>query len=89
MKLQKRGKRTFARSVEVLNVSPHGIWLWIEGREFLLDFDRYPWFRDATIRQIQRVELTHGHHLRWPDLDVDLEVDSLRYPEKYPLIYDL
>ena len=70
-----------------MGISPHGIWLWVQGREFLLTFDRYPWFRDATIAQIHRVELQHGAHLRWPDLDVDLELDSLTHPGNYPLLY--
>ncbi|WP_420886735.1 DUF2442 domain-containing protein [Candidatus Kuenenia stuttgartensis] len=26
-------------------------------------------------------------HLHWPDLDIDLEIDSLENPEKYPLVY--
>jgi hypothetical protein len=29
--------------------------------------------------------LIHGYHLHWPDLDVDLEIDNLENPEKYPL----
>ena len=24
--------------------------------------------------------------IEWPDLDVDLEIDSLRHPERYPLL---
>jgi uncharacterized protein DUF2442 len=87
MKSKKPGTRTSPRPVEVLSVSPHGVWLSVLGREFLLAFDRYPWFRDATIAQIQRVELRHGKHLRWPGLDVDLELDSLARPEHYPLVY--
>jgi hypothetical protein len=26
------------------------------------------------------------HHLRWLDLDIDLAVDSIRHPERFPLI---
>jgi hypothetical protein len=29
--------------------------------------------------------LLHGYHLYWPELDVDLEIDDLENPEKYPL----
>jgi len=29
--------------------------------------------------------LLHGYHLYWPELDVDLEIDNLENPEKYPL----
>ena len=87
MKSRKPGTHTSAPPVEVLGISPHGVWLWVEGREFLLTFDRHPWFRDATIAQIHHVELLQGVHLRWPDLDVDIAVDSLVHPEKYPLVY--
>jgi hypothetical protein len=30
--------------------------------------------------------LPSPHHLRWPDLDVDLAVESIRNPEKFPLV---
>jgi hypothetical protein len=72
---------------EVLNVSPHGFWLAVRGTEYFLDFENFPWFRDATIRQISAVELLHEHHLHWPDLDIDLDLDRIRHPEKFPLVY--
>ena len=71
--------------VEVSNISPTGVWLYARGREYFLPFGEYPWFRNATVGAIHNVELHHGIHLRWPDLDVDLEIDSLSSPEKYPL----
>ena len=72
---------------EVLNVSPHGFWLFVSGAEYFLDFENFPWFKDATIRQISAVELLHQHHLYWPELDVDLDLDRIRHPEKFPLVY--
>ncbi|MBE7549061.1 MAG: DUF2442 domain-containing protein [Planctomycetia bacterium] len=39
------------------------------------------------MREIQNVQLIHDSHLHWPDLDIDLEIDSLENPEKYPLVY--
>jgi hypothetical protein len=27
-------------------------------------------------------------HLHWPDLDVDLSVESIEHPEKFPLHFD-
>jgi len=73
-------------AVEVLNVSPHGFWLWVAGGEYFLDFEQFPWFRKATLSQLFAVELHHGEHLFWPELDVDLDLDRIVYPEKYPLI---
>jgi len=72
--------------VEVTNVSPHGFWLLIGDREVFVAFKAFPWFRDASIREITNVELPSPHHLYWPALDVDLAVDSLSHPQKYPLV---
>ena len=45
-----------------------------------------PWFRRAALEQVFRVELLHGEHLYWPDLDVDLDLDRIEHPERYPLV---
>lgn len=72
--------------VEVLNISPHGFWLFIEGREYYLGFDQFPWFRTATLSQLFNIEFSHSSHLHWPDLDVDLDLERIQHPEKFPLI---
>ena len=71
---------------EVTNVSIHGFWLLVHERELVLSFQAFPWFKDATVRQISNVELPSPHHLYWPDLDVDLAVESIEHPEGYPLV---
>jgi hypothetical protein len=71
---------------EILNVSPHGFWLMAGEKEYFLDFDHFPWFRRASVDQLFRVELLHGEHLYWPDLDVDLDLDRIENPENYPLV---
>ncbi len=73
--------------VEVTNISKHGFWLYINDKEYFLSFDDFPWFKNATVSDILNVQLLHGYHLYWPDLDIDLELDSIKFPEKYPLIY--
>ena len=77
---------TGTSSVEVSNVSPHGFRLLIGGDELFVAFEKFPWFRNASIAQLTRVEWPSPHHLRWPDLDVDLAVESIRNPEKFPLV---
>src|SRR5438067_2154331 len=72
--------------VEVTNVSPHGFWLFLDDRELFLPFRDFPWFRDASIGALTRVERPSTHHLYWPELDVDLAVESIEHPEKYPLV---
>lgn len=73
--------------VEVTNISLHGFWLYVRGKEYFLPYDEYPWFRDAKVKDILAVELHHRTHLYWPRLDVDLDVDILESPQDYPLTY--
>lgn len=73
--------------VEVTNVDRFGLWVLVADKEYFLSYDEFPWFRQATIAQILNVELLHGQHLSWPDLDVDLCLESLSAPESFPLIY--
>jgi hypothetical protein len=49
-------------------------------------FKDFPWFQDATVRQIANVLLPSPHHLYWPDLDIDLAVESIEHPERFPLV---
>lgn len=73
-------------AVEVRNVSVHGFWLLVADREVFLSFEHFPWFRDATIGQLTNVELPSSHPLYWPDLDIDLAVESMDHPERFPLV---
>jgi len=82
MKLLKRGKDI---SVSVENITSFGIWLLAKEKEYFLSYKVFPFFKDQTLNSIQNVQLLHGFHLCWPDLDIDLEIDNLENPEKYPL----
>ena len=84
MKSESLGTGTSA--VEVTNISRHGLWLLVGDEELFLPFDECPWFKDASVQAILNVEQQGPDHLHWPALDVDLALDSIRHPEKYPLI---
>lgn len=70
---------------EVTNISRHGFWIFLGDKELFLPFDEFPWFRGAPVGAILNVERPHAHHLYWPDIDVDLSVDSIEHPERFPL----
>ena len=72
--------------VEVTNVSPQGFWLFVGERELFVPFKEFPWFREASVREITNVQLPSPHHVYWPDLDIDLAVESIEHPEKFPLV---
>ena len=71
---------------EVTHVSKHGFWLLLADEELLLPFEQFPWFRRATIEQMSNVEWPAPEHLYWPDLDIDLALESIRRPEAFPLV---
>ena len=85
-KLKKPGKN-ISSIVEVQNISTHGLWIIIGEKEFFLPFSEFPWFLKGTVEQIYQVEQPHEGHLYWPSLDIDISIDSLEHPEKYPLTY--
>ena len=86
MRSVKRGSATSAS--EVVNVSSRGFWLFFGPleRELYLSFKDFPWFADATIRQLSNVEVERGRIVRWPDLDVDLDVERIEHPARFPLV---
>ena len=69
----------------VSEISRFGIWLTLEEKGLFLSFDNFPWFKDAHVSAIHNVSLLNGNHLYWPDLDVDLAVESIEHPERFPL----
>ena len=66
-------------------MSAHGIWILSDGRELFLSYDNFPWFKDATIGKVTNVEKLSSDHFYWPDLDVDIGIESIEHPEKFPL----
>ncbi|MBI1870739.1 MAG: DUF2442 domain-containing protein [Chlamydiae bacterium] len=84
MKSPVLGKST--SQVEVQDILRQGLWILVKGEEFFLSFKEYPWFKNAQVSSIYHVELLHHSHLYWPDLDIDLELKSLKHPKEYPLL---
>jgi len=54
--------------------SRDGIKLLVDGRESVLSFADFPWFRGATSAQLSVIEARPPDHVRWPLLDVDVVV---------------
>jgi hypothetical protein len=42
---------------EVTNISQHGFWLLVGGRELFLPFDDFPWFKSAPVEHPERYPL--------------------------------
>ena len=65
-------------SAEITNVSAHGFWLLLPSGEYFVPFAEFPWFREAPIGKLLNVTMHASHPLYWPDLDIDLAVESIR-----------
>lgn len=83
MNSQALGKSTLI--VEVTNISNHGIWLLTGEKELFIPYEEFPWFKDAPIGKILNVEEPTPGHFYWPELDVDLGIESIEHPERFPL----
>jgi len=86
MKSEKAGATISDNKTEVTNISSHGIWLFHNSSEYFLPYDQFPWFKKANISEVLNVKTPSKNHFFWPDLDIDLHLDSIKNPDKYPLI---
>ena len=70
----------------IVAITKNGIAISIQGQDYFLSYNRVPWMKDATINEVLDVRMSGKNAIEWPKLDVDLEVESLRHPERYPLL---
>ncbi len=77
---------TTTSSVRVLTITNKGILLSLSKGDFFLSYDNYPWFYNAKVEDVFDVKMDGNDAIRWDKLDVDLEIDSILEPQKYPLI---
>jgi len=70
---------------EVTNISSHGLWILSNGKEFFLSYENFPWFKDKTVNDITKVVSFGRGHLYWENLDVDLSLEMIEHPERFPL----
>lgn len=72
--------------VSVLMINDKGIMLSVKGNDYFISYNRIPWMKNACISDALDVQMSGRNAIEWPKLDVDLEIESLKHPERYPLI---
>ena len=70
---------------EVSHISKNGVWLLLADEELFMSYEDFPWFKEVPVAKILEVEWPSKDHLYWPSLDIDLSVESIRNPSKFPL----
>ena len=89
-------------SVSVLMINSQGMMLSVLGQDYFVSYNRVPWLRDARVSSALNVRMCGQNaiewpeldvdleieslKIEWPELDVDLEIESLKHPERYPLV---
>ncbi len=51
-----------------------------------MSYADFPWFKDQTVKTIINVEEQAPGHFYWPDIDVDLSIESIEHPDRFPLL---
>ena len=82
------GTNISQNSIQVTNIEQDGFWLLTPDGEYFVAFADYPDFYQATVAQIHNFRgVLDGCH--WPDLDIDIELDALKHPERFPRKFKL
>ena len=85
MSFSVRGKNNSA--IEVTCITNNGLLLQVGNEQHFLPFKEFPWLKAAKVSSVLKVKLLNPNHLRWPELDIDLELDCIRNPDEYPLMH--
>ena len=68
-------------------INARGTLLYVKEKEYYLPYDRFLWFKDAKVSDVLAVSMPDSESLRWEAMDIDLELDSLVHPERYPITF--
>jgi hypothetical protein len=72
----------------ITSINDLGIWILIENKEYFIPFSDYPGFKKASLNQIFQIRFLPPSQLHWEEIDVDIELEALMFPEFFPLIYN-
>lgn len=70
--------------VEVTRVSSRGIWLKAHQQKFFLSYYDFPWFKNKPVQALLHVEERTPGRFYWPEINLNLGVETLQSPHLYP-----
>ncbi len=83
MRLSRNGN-----DARVVEIGRDGFSLRVGEEVLFLPYQEFPWFKSASEAAVRGVVTHNDAHLSWPALDIDLEVDAIRHPEQFPIVFE-
>jgi hypothetical protein len=71
----------------VTSITSFGFWVINEDKEYFIAFNDYPAFKTVPVDKIFNLKVLSPKQLYWPEMDIDIELDALENPERFPLFY--
>ena len=75
-------------TISVENITPFAVWVFDGKKEYAIPFSEFPCLGKASVEQLMHPKLSHGFHLRWESLDIDIDLCSLDHLEDFPLDFE-
>ncbi len=73
-------------SLDMINISLFGIWILCNNSEYFLSFEDFPMFRKSSIEDLFDCKMLSANHIYWESLDIDLTLEMIENPARFPLI---
>ena len=68
-------------------ISKFGMWIYINDKEYFINFDDYPSLAKCTVEELGNYSFDMENNIHWEELDIDIEKEALDEPNKYTLLY--
>lgn len=75
-------------AISVENITPFAVWVFDGKKEYAIPFSEFPCLGKVSVDQLMHPTLSHGFHLRWEELDIDIDLRSLDHLEDFPLYFE-
>ncbi|NOQ17014.1 MAG: DUF2442 domain-containing protein [Methyloprofundus sp.] len=59
---------------------------WLITKSCFMSYKGFPWFKDQTVQSIINVVEQSKGHFYWPDIDVDLTEEMIKFSKRFPFI---
>lgn len=83
--MNSRRRGIYGTRIGVAEDREDGFWIVLPDQCAFIDYEQFPWFREMTRAQRETGVMWSEDWLRWDEFDLDIGVDSIHHPEKYPL----